>query len=116
MHLARAAATLCLFAALLQSTLPLHAAAMAVDTLRSALGVCSTPVDRDGLARAAVTEATCNACALAPPGMPAPPRSVLSPADMPCREQAAGTDSPAGTPRDHGPPPATGPPAAPCVA
>ncbi|MFN7752727.1 MAG: hypothetical protein ACK5TE_10730 [Pseudomonadota bacterium] len=111
MHPARAAATLCLFAALLQSTLPLHAATMAVDALRSALGVCSTPLDRDGPAGAAVVEASCNACALASPAMPSAPGAVLARADVPPRESPSGADVAARTPRDRGPPPATGPPA-----
>jgi hypothetical protein len=110
MHPARAAATLCLFAALLQSTLSLHAATMAVDALRSALGVCSTPLDRDGPAGAALAEVSCKACALASPAMPPSPRVVLARADLSSRLSPAGADTAARTPRDRGPPPATGPP------
>lgn len=105
-------ARLCLFVALLQSALPLHASLMAVDAWRAQMGVCSAGSDREGLARqAATTEAACAACATgtgaALPGVPAtgagaPVARRLSGSEHRCRFTAEA---------DCGLPPSTGPPA-----
>lgn len=104
-------ARLCLFVALLQSALPLHASVMAADAWRAQMGVCSAGSDREGLARqAATTEAACAACAsgtgAALPGVPAvhaaePAVRRLSGSEHRCRFIAE---------TDRGLPPSTGPP------
>jgi len=100
----------CLFGALLQSVLPLHAAAMAVDTLRAAMGVCGLGDGPRGTGDPSGDQAACEGCVSSSAGgAPAPTAWAF--------RGAAAVPRPAtpserrGVGPDHGPPPSTGPPA-----